>query len=225
LGIGGAQPGATSVPPNPSLASPTFAPTASAGDFDLLSMLSTFPTAKITWNKDWFGPAVDNTWQLGSPTSKPNTPPLVVRLGPEVLTPLLGVDAAKRLTRVDATLELSAYDKSALPGGLVFYGFGLESSQGPRISVQAVLVQTSIADLGTNQNGQYRRKTEIPVTTLKTNITIQRNADNTLTLSVDGQPIGQSNASYAKGTPLGIYMYTSASGIVVKVIAIKVHLE
>ncbi|HLY24814.1 MAG TPA: hypothetical protein VKQ72_00650, partial [Aggregatilineales bacterium] len=217
-------PGSSPVPINPGIASPTFVPTAQSGDYDMLESLATLPTTKITWNKDWFGPGGDG-WQLGIQTYRPNSPLLVVHLGPEVLTPLFGTDAARKLTRVDATLELVSYDKTLLPSGKVFYGFGLESTLGHRIAVQAALVQTSIARLSVNQDGVNHTKTEIPAATLKTQITIQRNPDGTATLSVNGSQIGQSGAFFSAGTPLGVYLYTSAGGVIVKVTKIEIHLD
>jgi hypothetical protein len=42
---------------------------------------------------------------------------------------------------------------------------------------------------------------------------------------VDGQLIGRSNAAYAPNTPVSIYMYTSAGGVVAKVRSLLIHLE
>jgi hypothetical protein len=141
------------------------------------------------------------------------------------MTALYGVDAATKVTRVDATLELSSYDKSLLPTGNVRFGIGLESVNGPRIAVQANLVQANVVDLGINQNGTFVRKTEVPMNTVAIAVSIQRNDDNTLTLYEDGQVLGQSGPSFGPTTPVRIYLYTSAGGIVVKVTSLKVHLE
>jgi hypothetical protein len=221
----GVRPNDSPVPVNPDIASPTSAPTPESGDYDMLAALATLPTSRITWNKDLFGPA-DNGWQLGSDTPRSNTAQLVVRLGPEVLTPLFGPDAARKLTRVDATIELVSYDKSLLPTGNVFYGFGLESQSGQRVTVQATLLQETVAGIGTAQNGTLKQKTELPFTKpLRTSFTLERNSDNTVSLYYNGQLVGQSGASYAAGTPVTIYMYISAGGVVAKLTALKVHLE
>ncbi|MEP7284499.1 MAG: hypothetical protein ABI947_01870 [Chloroflexota bacterium] len=220
----GVGPRSSAIPTNSTLQPPTFVPTANTGDYDMLKSLETLPTAKITWNKDWFGPAGDG-WQLGTEAFRTNGPPLVVRLGPDVMTPLIGVDAARKLTRVDADLELTGYDKSLLPTGQVFFGIGVESLQGPRAAVQAVLVQANLLRLGVNLNGQFRPKTDIPVTTAAFAVSIKRNADSTLSLFVNGQLLGTTGASFAAGTPVNIYLYTSAGSVVVKITSLKIHLE
>src|SRR5262249_1107918 len=162
-----------------------------------------------TWNKDWFGPAGDG-WQLGTSTLKPNNPLLVVRLGPEVMTPLFGPDAASKLTRIEATIELVSYDKSLLPTGNVFYGLGMESRGAQKVSVQATLLQATVAGIVTAQNGTQKQKTQVPFTKLRTTFTLERNSDNTVSLYYNGQLVGQSSASFAIGTPVTVYLYTSA---------------
>jgi hypothetical protein len=91
--------------------------------------------------------------------------------------------------------------------------------------VQANLVQANVVDLGINQNGTFVRKTEVPVNTVSLVVTIQRNPDNTLSLYEEGQLLGTSGPSFGPTTPVRIYMYTSAGGVVVKVTSLKIHLE
>jgi tetratricopeptide (TPR) repeat protein len=220
----GVLPGDSPVPTNPSLTPPTNVPTAQSGDYDMLEALAKLPNNKITWNRDWFGPA-EGGWQLGTSTLRPNNPLQVVRLGPDVLTPLFGPEAATKLKRVDATIELDSYDKSLLPTGNVYYGLGMESRGGQRVSVQATLLQATVAGIVTSQNGVQKQKTQVPFTKLRTTFTLERNDDNTLSLYYNGQLVGQSSASFAMGTPVTIYLYTSAGGVVTKVTAFKVHLE
>jgi Protein kinase domain len=213
------------VPTKSDITLPTLAPDAAGGDYDILKALESLPTEKIPWNKDWFGPG-GSGWQLGTSVVKANGGPVIVRLGPDVLTPLFGADAASHLTRIDANLELVSYNPSLLPTGQVSFGIGLESLSGQRASVQAMLVRTNVLDLGMNQNGTFVRKTQLPVgSTVKLAVTVRRNSDNTLTLLVDGQVVGQSKASFAPNTPVTIYMFTSASGVVVNVTSLIVHLD
>jgi hypothetical protein len=219
----GVLPGNT-VPTSSGIASPTPLPNAASGDYDVLKALETLPDAKIPWNKDWFGPGGEG-WQLGSPMTSAGSAPLVVRLGPDVLTTLFGADSARHLTRLDAELELVSYEKSLLPTGRVFVGIGFESLQGQRATVRAMLVQTNVLDLGMDLNGSFRRKTQLPVTAVKLAVSVQRGSDGTLSLYVDGQLVGRSNAAYAPNTPVSIYMYTSAGGVVVNVRSLLIHLE
>ncbi len=203
---------------------PTLPPDATGGDYDVLKALETFPSDKIPWNKDWFGPG-GNGWQFGSAALRTGGGPVVVRIGPDVLTPLFGADAARHLTRVDATVELVSYDRSLLPTGLVAFGVGLESLQGQRASVQAMLVQTNVLSLGMNLNGRFISRTQLPVTTVKLGMSVRRNSDGSLSLYVDNQLVGQSNAAYGANSPLTIYLFTSASGVVVNIAEMTIHLE
>src|SRR5262249_51520321 len=128
-------------------------------------------------------------------------------------------------TRVDSTMELVSYDRSLLPTGLVAFGVGLESQQGQRASVQAMLVQTNVMSLGMNLNGRFISKTQLPVTTVKLGMSVRRNSDNTLSLYVDNQLVGQSNAAYGANSLVTVYLFASASGVVVNITEMTVHLE
>lgn len=216
-------PGApTSAEATSAQALPTFAPTALTGEFDLLKDLAQIPTTKI--NQAWFGPAEDG-WQLGTDSIKNITTPVIVRLGPDILTQLYGLEAAGKLTRMDLEMVLVSYDKSLLPTGQVVFGAGFENLRGQRASVQGVLVQTNVLTVGTNLNGIFTRRTQVAVTDVKVKISAQRNKDGTLTLFKDGQIVGTSAASYGAGTALNVYVYTGTGGIVMKITSLKVKLE
>ncbi len=219
----GVLPG-SAVPTNIAIAPPTFLPDAVSGDYDLLNKLASFPPNKFTWSKDVFGPT-DNGWQLGVSAFRSRGAPLLVRLGPDVLTQLLGAEAARHVSRMDVTLELANYEKSLLPTGDVFFGAGFESLQGQRAAVQAVLVQSNVIDLGVNINGKFTRRTQLPISTVKVNLSVQRNKDNSLSLYVDNQLVGQSNGVYPANTPITLYLYTAASGVVVNVTTFTLKLE
>ncbi|HVO44312.1 MAG TPA: hypothetical protein VMT34_16920, partial [Aggregatilineales bacterium] len=213
----------TPVPATGTLPPPTLPPTAAAGNYDILTALNALDSNKIDWNKDWFGP-LDRGWQLGNATVKDNSGPYIVRLGPEILTPLVGSEAALHIVRMDATIELTHYDPSLLPSGSVFFGIGFESAvNGQHVTAQAMLVQASVFDLGMNLNGTFTRKTTIAATPLV--ISAVRNPDKTVSLYLDNRLIGQSNGAYAPNTPLTIYMYTSTGGVVVTVKSLTLHLE
>ncbi len=214
----------TPVPTGGTYQPPTILPNAATGDYDVLKSLEALPNDKIRWDKDVFGPA-DNGWQLGTSAFKANGAPIIVRLGPDVMTELFGADAARHVSRLEATMELMSYQDSLLPTGQVYFGIGLESLQGQRALAQAMLVQKTVLSLGISQNSRFQQVTTVPVTTVKLNISIERNDDNTLSLFVDGQSLGKTNAVYKANTPVTIYLYTSAGGVVVNVRSLKIHLE
>jgi hypothetical protein len=196
-----------------------------AGDYDVLKDLEKLPSNQAKWDKDWFGPGGDG-WQLGTTALRAGGGPLVVRIGPEVLTPLYGVNAAIHVKRVDATVELVSYDKSLLPTGQVAFGMGVESLRNQRTAVQAMLIQTNVLALGIQgPSGRFLQRTQIPVTSVKVTFSIQRNADNTVTLYADNQPIGQSEAYYRVNDPITVYLYAATGGIVLNVTSLKAHLE
>ena len=60
---------------------------------------------------------------------------------------------------------------------------------------------------------------------MKLAIAVERNADRTLSLYVNGQLLGASNAAYAPDVPVSIYLYTSTGGVTVNVTALTIHLE
>jgi hypothetical protein len=198
-------------------------PDARAGDYDVLKALPGLDAKRISWDQDWFAQR-DGQWQLGNPTLKPGRAPLI-RLGPDILTPLFGADAAQYLKRVDVTLELVNYDQSLLPTGNVYFGAGFESIQGQRAAVEARLVQANVLDLGISLNARFLPKTQLPVTNVKLALAVERNADRTLSLYVNGQLLGASNAAYASDVPVSIYLYTSTGGVTVNVTSLTIHLE
>jgi len=219
----GVLPG-SAVPTNSAIAPPTFLPDATSGDYDLLNKLASFPPSKFTWSKDAFAPA-DNGWQLGISTFRSRGAPLLVRLGPDVLTQLLGAEASRHVSRMDVTLELANYEKSLLPTGDVFFGAGFESQQGQRAAAQVILVQSNVVSLGVNINGRFTSRTQLPMSTVKVNLSVQRNKDNSVSLYVDNQLVGQSNNVYPPNTPITLYLYTAASGVTVNVTAFNLKLE
>lgn len=122
---------------------------------------------------------------------------------------------------MEVELELVSYEPRLLPIGQVAFGAGMESLQGQRAAVEARLIQEQIANFGINLNGNFLQKTQLPAKPLILRAAIARGADRTLSLFLDGQLLGQSNAAYAPETPISLYLYTASGGMIVKVNAFQ----
>lgn len=201
---------------------PTVPPEAAFGRYDLLSPLAKLPDAARSWSREWFA-VRDGKWQVSNPAAAGIRAPLV-RLGPEILTLTLWVNAARYLQRVEAQVDLVQYNPALIPTGGVYFGVGLESVQGQRAAVEGRLVGQNVLDLGMNLNGRFQKKTQLPVTTPSLKIVIERRGDRTLALFVDGQLLGTSNAAYAPDVPLTIYLYTSTGDVQMNVNTLTVEL-
>jgi hypothetical protein len=202
---------------------PTVPPEAAFGRYDLLGALAEVPDPARSWSREWFA-VREGTWQVGNPAAAGVRAPLI-RLGPEVLTLAIGVNAARYLRRVEAQVDLIAYNPALIPTGGVYFGVGLESLQGQRAAVEGRLVGQNVLDLGMNLNGRFQKKTQLPVTTPSLKIVIERRGDRTLALFVDGQLLGTSNAAYAPDVPLTIYLYTSTGDVQMNVNTLTVELS
>jgi tetratricopeptide (TPR) repeat protein len=213
------------VPTNPGIVPPTALPEALPGEYDLLKLLTTLPAADITWDTEWFAPG-SKGWQLGNPDTRRGSAP-VIKLGTDILTGLIGTDAPSYLKRVDATLELTQYSPLLLQTGQVYFGVGLETARPPRqrADARARLAQENLLDLGPAYNGSFRRATQIPVTTVAVQLSVERNADRTISLYVNGQLLGTSDDVFALGSPLVVYLYTGSGGVIVNVTDLKVRIE
>ncbi|PJF30223.1 MAG: hypothetical protein CUN51_08565 [Candidatus Thermofonsia Clade 1 bacterium] len=215
--------GATPEPPNPAIALPTLPPDAASGEYDVLAALRSLDESRRTWNADWFS-YQEGAWILGNPLRTGTRPPLI-RFGPELLTPLFGTEAARYVQRMEVELELVSYEPRLLPTGQVVFGAGMESLQGQRAAVEARLIQEQIANFGINLNGNFQQRTQLPATPLILRAAVARGADRTLSLFLDGQLLGQSNAAYPPDMPVSLYLYTASGGMIVKVNAFRVWLQ
>jgi hypothetical protein len=222
LAAGAILPG-TPLPVDPSVVLPTVPPQAPSGLRDVLVALGGLPPERATWDTNWFG-LREGVWQLGNPMPGAGRGPLI-RVGPDILTPLFGADAARFLRRMDITLELAQYEPSLLPTGRVFFGAGFESLQGQRAAVEAKLIQPQVLDVRVYLNTLSLPGVQIPSPQGRVQITIERNEDRTLSLYLDGQRLGQSNATYAPGVPLSMYLYASTGGVLVNVTSFTIQLE
>ncbi|PJF37163.1 MAG: hypothetical protein CUN49_01725 [Candidatus Thermofonsia Clade 1 bacterium] len=215
--------GASPEPTNPAIALPTLPPDARSGEYDMLAALLALDEKRRTWDSTWFS-YQEGAWIVGNPTRTSGRAPLI-RFGPELLTPLFGAEAARYLQRMEIELELVSYEPRLLPTGQVIFGAGMESLQGQRAAVEARLIQEQIANFGINLNGNFLQKTQLPAKPLILRAAVARGADRTLSLFLDGQLLGQSNAAYAPDMPISLYVYTATGGMIVKINAWRVWLQ
>ena len=215
--------GASPEPTNPAIALPTLPPDARSGEYDVLAALLTLDEGRRTWDSAWFS-YQEGAWIVGNPLRTGGRAPLI-RFGPELLTPLFGAEAARYVRRMEVELELVSYEPRLLPTGQVIFGAGMESLQGQRAAVEARLIQEQIANFGINLNGNFLQKTQLPAKPLILRAAIARGADRTLSLYLDGQLLGQSNAAYPSDMPISLYVYTASGGMIVKVNALRVWLQ
>ncbi|MBX3084292.1 MAG: hypothetical protein KF716_21835 [Anaerolineae bacterium] len=215
----------TPVPTNPALVAPTALPEATNGTYELIDLLGTLPTDKITWDTAWFGPG-SKGWQLGNTNARLGASPSI-KLGTDILTELLGTDAPTYLKRVDATLELTNYTTLALTSSKVFFGVGVETVRTPRnrADARARLAQENLLDVGPSFNGSFRRASQIPVTTVSVKLSVVRNDDRTISLYYNDQLLGTSDDLFPLGAPLSIYFYTGSGGVLVNVTSLQVTIE
>ncbi|MCC6974052.1 MAG: hypothetical protein IT322_08595 [Anaerolineae bacterium] len=223
LNTGAVAPAGTPLPTSPGVILPTVPPDAASGTYDLLAALNTLDNARRSWDSGWFYQK-DGKWLIGRSEAQGGHAPLI-RLGPDILTPTIGAEASQYLKRMDITLELISAQPDLIPNGLVYFGAGFESLQGQRASVEARLVQSNILDMGISVNARFLRKTQLPASKVTVNLGVERNPDRTLSLYLNGQLLGQSNAVFAPNVPLSLYLYTSTGGVVVEVKALTVQIS
>jgi hypothetical protein len=210
--------------PEPGVALPTVPPPAESGPRDLLAALDSLDVDKVSWDTAWFEKR-DGIWQLGNAATGTGRGPLV-RLGPDILTPLFGADAARYLRRAEVTFEMSDYEGSLLPTGQVYFGVGFESLQGQRAAIEVKLIQPQVLDVGVYLNARFVSGVQIPAPDIRIRLAIERNDDGTLSLYLnDDQLLGRSNAAYPPDVPLKLYLYSSTGGVLVDVTSLSVELE
>jgi hypothetical protein len=205
----------------------TIPPNAAKGEYDMLRALTTLPSEYYTWQPTLFLPNAEGRWILGT-TSNKASGNQVVRIGANTLAALYGVDASRKVVRVDAEVELIAYSRDLVSRNNVYFGVGFEASAGQqRAYAQANLAQSTAiaATLGYNVNGRVTVKSTKPGSPVKLLLSARRNEDRTVSLYADGQLLGTTpNAVYGPATAVNIILYTSAPSVLVQVNTLKVQI-
>jgi hypothetical protein len=222
---------ATPLPPGlnvTGVASATLPADAAAGEYDLLADMSIVSTDVYTWPLDLFSPdTAEGGWKLGTSNTRGGNVNQFVRIGPNTLATLYGVNASRQVTGVEATFELVSYNRSLAPIGQVYFGLGFEAPAGQQSAYAQVAVaqsQTLAAALSTKINGRLNFRSSKPGSPIKVTLSAQRNKDRTVSLFADGQLLGTTTAVYGPATSVNIVLYTSAPTVLVNVSALKVKI-
>jgi hypothetical protein len=199
---------------------------AAVGTYNLLDGLNRVSTDVYTWPLDLFSPdAAEGGWKLGTTNTKGGNVNQFVRIGPNTLAALYGVNASRQVTGIEATMELTSYNRSLAPIGQVYFGLGFEAPAGQQTAYAQVAVANSptlAAALSTKINGRLTFRTNKPGSPIKITLAAKRNSDRTVSLFADGQLLGTTAAVYGPATSVNIVLYTSAPTVLINISSLKV---
>ncbi len=219
----------TSLPPGlnvTGVATTTLPADVAPGEYDLLGDLNHVSTDAYTWPLDLFSPdPAEGGWKLGTANTKGGNVNQFVRIGPNTLAALYGTNASRQVRGIEATLELTSYNRALAPIGQVYFGLGFEAPAGQQSAYAQVAVaqsQTLAAALSTKINGRLTFRTNKPGSPIKITLSAKRNADRTVSLFADGQSLGTTGAVYGPATSVNIVLYTSAPTVIINVSSLKV---
>ncbi|MBN1201739.1 MAG: hypothetical protein JXJ20_07785 [Anaerolineae bacterium] len=182
---------------------------------DVLVALAELPGELRPWPDGAFEPGDGNSWMLSTAGSEDGT--LAIELSPELMSELFQPGVANTLIEARAVLELVAYDPASMANGEVGFGLGAENSFGQRTIGQVQYVEESLVDLGMNQNGQFRSRTQAPLGSAQIELTVRRVDDTTFGFLVDGRSLGDSVALFAEGDPVTLIVFVSGTDVVVEI--------
>jgi len=212
-----------------SVALPTIPPAAEAGTYDVLAALNApdkLPVKARTWDTTWFDKRGD-VWQIGSSAVRSGRAPYI-RFGPDILTPLVGIDAAQNLSKMEVEFEIESAEPGLMASGLAYFGIGFEALQGQtRTAIETQILPQNLIRLRFNDNGSILKTVPIPAagSKIKVKLSVERGADKRVTLKYNDQQLGQTGADYPPNVPLTLLLYTSTGGVVVNITSFTVALD
>ncbi|WP_119072286.1 protein kinase domain-containing protein [Aggregatilinea lenta] len=165
-----------------------------------------------TWPDDALTPADDGAWLLSTGTSGEAS----IDLTPDLLNALFRAGTANSLARADATFELVESDPGALANGQAAFGLGLANTLDQR-TIGEVQVGADVIDLGLNQAGQFRSRTQLPAQDAPIELSVRRTNETTFSFYVDGKLLGDSVMLFAEGQPVTLILYVAGPGVTVRV--------
>lgn len=216
----------TPVPTNTPSATPTdeiaaTSPLSTDGllSIDVLDALNQPDAGDFSWNPLWFYPGVNGPWTLGPDEGRAQGGPVVIRFTESDLIALTGLeDAPARLQTIEMVMSLAvpvASDPSSAEdiGSGLYFGLGVENDARERVSVEVRVPRPSSMAWGVRENDNYREVTSFPESNFEVVLRLERNTDGTISLLVENQGLGTSEANYRSDTPLLPVIYTSRGGV------------
>lgn len=179
----------------------------------VLDVLENISPDAQTWPDGALTPDEDGAWLLSTEGSAGE---VSIDLTPDLLNTLFRAGTANSVARADAMFELVSSDPAALANGQVAFGLGLANVEGQR-TIGQVQVGADVIDLGLNQAGQFRSRTQLPAQDGPVELSVRRTNETTFSFYVDGKLLGDSVMLFAEGQPVTLILYASGPGVVVRV--------
>jgi serine/threonine protein kinase len=186
---------------------------ASRPSTSVLDALEGIDPAAQTWSDNALVPGEDGVWLLSTASSGDE---VSIDLTPDLLNTLFRAGTANSLARADVTFELQSPDPAALAGGSIAFGLGLANAQEQR-TIGEVQLGADVIDLGLNQAGQFRSRTQLPAQAGPIELSVRRTNETTFSFYVDGKLLGDSVMLFAEGQPVTLILYASGPNVVVRV--------
>ena len=179
----------------------------------VLEVLDSISPDEQTWSEDALTPADDGAWLLSTESGGGE---VSIDLTPDLLNTLFRSGTANSVARADATFELVSSDPAALASGQVAFGLGLANAAEQR-TIGQVQMGADVIDLGLNQAGQFRSRTQLPAQDGPVELSVRRTNETTFSFYVDGKLLGDSVMLFAEGQPVTLILYASGPNVVVRV--------
>lgn len=196
----------------------TLPPNGLQGQQNLLALLPRLPESEITWTFEQFSPELDGaSWRLGE-GAQTGGDEIVIPLSADVLETFYGNNAAGRVRRFEAGMNLLTYDPS-LPQGQVYFGLSLRSADGTReAGVYVEVVDLNTLNLYRRIDGELELVTTRTVNTILTRLRIDRDTSNGLVrLHFNDDQLGDAIPFGAADAAVIPALFVKDGGVVVNV--------
>jgi hypothetical protein len=190
---------------------------------DVLDILQPIQPADYGWDSTFFSRGAGGVWQLGASIEEAGSAPIAVIIDADFME-TFNPNTASRLERVDIDMELVLYDEERISSGGVFFGMGLQNERRQRYSAQVNLRQPEVVSLGINENGTFRGVSQIPLSPVNVRLSLERDADGTVTFFINGQRLGESPPIYPIDEPVSLVLYHAGGGMFVSVSSFRLEL-
>jgi hypothetical protein len=198
---------------------PTLPPTGLQGEQSLLALAAAQPETLL--NEDIFSPVLDGEqWRLGLGGLGTGGEVLIVAPTAALLDEVYGNDAATRITRTSASLDLQTYNPPLLVDGDVYYGILLQNADDP---AQVVGLQIDQVEAGMIRLSLVEGTELTPISQRSDNggaldVRLERDLDQeTILVYVNDQLLGASLSFVGVDVPVIPALYVHDGGVIVYV--------